>query len=216
MKRVPIVILITAVVTALCLFFLDTCNPNPKKIKPDKTQLIEAEKKVSSVDKHYTSAFALLKKQSDSIENELYNTQYKLKIAKMKLNQSQFKVMALANKSDDTLSTKERLTDCDSLKAATLNYVARVDSVNCLYEKNISELNDLVATKDSQIVICRSSYDAMKNLTEENLKRERTLTDELNTAYKVQKRKRLQNKILGAGLLILSGITSTFLINSTK
>ncbi|MGZ3930994.1 MAG: hypothetical protein ACXVP0_06390, partial [Bacteroidia bacterium] len=43
------------------------------------------------------------------------------------------------------------------------------------------------------------------------------LTEQLNTAWKMQRRKTQQNKVLAGGLLILTGITSSLiLIKSLK
>lgn len=215
MKRIPIVILITALIISIYLF-LNACCFNPQKIKPDKTELFKAEKTLSNIDKNYKALFDSLKIHSDSLENELIGLQYKLKIAKVKLNQSQIKVVTLAKKDTDSLSVAERLTDCDSLKAQTLVYVNLVDSTRSIYDSSISQLNNLVAIKDSQIVICAAAYTQLKNLMEENLIRERKLSDDLNTAYKVQRKKKLQNKILTGGILLLSGITTTLYINANK
>ena len=91
-----------------------------------------------------------------------------------------------------------------------------VDTTQSNYEKNITQLNNLLAVKDSQIVVCAASYSQLKNITDENLQREQKLTEDLNTAYKQQRKNRIQNKFLAAGFLILSGITTTLLINSRK
>lgn len=124
--------------------------------------------------------------------------------------------VAVAEKKSDTLSIEQFLNDCDSLKQQTLAYVAWVDSTQSIYESNISQLENMVAIKDSQVVICRASYLQIKGLLDENLERERKLSDDLNTAYKSQRKKVLQNKLLAGGMLILSGIATTLYINANK
>jgi hypothetical protein len=143
-------------------------------------------------------------------------TQSKLKTTKFKLNQSQIALVALAEKKSDTLSFEALLNDCDSLKQQTLAYVAWVDSTQSIYETNLVQLQEMVATKDSQIVICSASYAQIKGLLDDNLERERKLTEDLNTAYKSQRRKVLQNKLLAGGMLLLSGIATTLYINANK
>ncbi len=214
MKRVPLVILFTALITGLFLT-LSTCNTG-EKVKPDKTEIIKAEVKADGIDNTYNKALEKLQTHSDSLQKELSATQNKLKVTKFKLNQSQVALVALAEKKSDTLSIEQLLNDCDSLKQQTLAYVAWVDSTQSIYESNISQLENMVAIKDSQVVICRASYSQIKGLLDENLERERKLSDDLNTAYKSQRRKVLQNKLLAGGMLILSGIATTLYINANK
>lgn len=214
MKRVPLVILFTALITGLFLS-LSTCNTG-EKVKPDKTEIIKASEKAERIDTNYKTAFESLKTHSDSLQKELSATQSKLKVTKFKLNQSQVALVALAEKKSDTLNVEQLLNDCDSLKQQTLAYVAWVDSTQSIYESNISQLENMVAIKDSQVVICRASYLQIKGLLDENLERERKLSDDLNTAYKSQRRKVLQNKLLAGGMLILSGIATTLYINANK
>lgn len=214
MKRVPLIILLTALIIGLFLL-VTTCNTTENK-KPDKTQIIKASEKAERIDESYNKDFNILKSHSDSLQKELSITQSKLKVTKLKLNQSQIALVALAQKKSDTTSIEQFLSDCDSLKAQTLSYVAWVDSTQSSYESNISQLQELVATKDSQIIIGRNVYSDLKNLFDENLLREQKLTADLNTAYKSQRRKVIQNKLLAGGMLILSGIAATLYINAQK
>lgn len=214
MKRILIAILLTAFITGSFLLF-DKCS-NDQTPGPDKIQLIKSEKQVSAVDNHYKNAIVILQKHSDSLEKELNQTQLKLKLAKLKLQQSKFDVVTLAKKDTAGESEAQQLTDCDSLKEQVLLFASRVDSTQSDYEKNITQLNNLLAVKDSQIVICTTSYGDLKSIADENLHREQKLTEDLNIAYKQQRKNRIQNKVLAAGFLILSGITTTFLINSSK
>lgn len=214
MKRVPLVILFTALITGLFLL-LSTRNTG-EKVKPDKTEINKTEVKAESIDKSYNVAFEKLKTYSDSLQKELSFTQSKLKATKFKLNESQTALVALAEKKSDTLSFEQLLNDCDSLKQQTLLYITWVDSIQTIYDTNIVQLQEIVAIKDSQIVVCNSSYAQLKGLLDENLERERKLTEDLNTAYKSQRRKVLQNKLLAGGMLILSGIATTLYINANK
>lgn len=214
MKRVPLVILFTALITGLFLL-LSTRNTG-EKVKPDKTEINKTEVKAESIYNSYNVAFEKLKTHSDSLQKELSFTKSKLKATKLKLSQSQTALVTLAKKKSDTLSFVQLLNDCDSLKQQTLAYVAWVDSTQSIYDTNIVQLQEMVAIKDSQIVVCNSSYAQLKGLLDENLERERKLTEDLNTAYKSQRRKVLQNKLLVGGMLILSGIATTLYINANK
>ena len=214
MKKTLIVILITAFITGMFLLFGKCSSDQP--LKQDKTQVIQSEKQVSLVDKHYQTAIISLQKNSDSLQNELNQTQFKLKVLKLKLQQSKFDVVTLAKKDTTGISEIRQLNDCDSLKQQVLLFANWVDSTQTDYEKNITQLNNLLAIKDSQLVICTSSYSDLKSIAEDNLQREQKLTEDLNTAYKQQRKNRIQNKLLAAGFLILSGVTTTLLIKSRQ
>lgn len=214
MKRVPLVILFTALITGLFLS-LSTCNTGAS-VKPDKTEIKKAEVKAESIHENYNATFEVLKAHNDSLQKELSATQSKLKAARFKLSQSQNALISLAEKKSDTANVSQLMTECDSLKHQSLDYVAWVDSTQSIYKQNISQLENLLATKDSQIVICRTSYSQLKDLLDENLIREQKLSEDLKTAYKSQRRKVLQNKLLAGGMLILSGIATTLYINANK
>jgi chromosome segregation ATPase len=215
MKRIPIIIFLTALITGLILLF-GTCSDNPQTLKPDKSQIVKTEKQVSSIDKQYQSAMNQLKKHSDSLQSALTRTQNNLRIVKFKLNQSQLAVVRQVEKDTSGLSLKEQVTDYDSLKVEVSDYVHWVDSTNNLYENNITQLTNLVATKDSELVVCKTSYENLQNTVADNLQRERQLTEDLNTAYKQQRRKAFQNKLLVGGFLVLSGLTTTLFIKANK
>jgi chromosome segregation ATPase len=215
MKRIPIVIFLTALVIGLILL-LGTCSDNPQTSGPDKVAIEKTEKQVSSIDTHYQNAISQLQKHSDSLQSELIRTQEKLKIVKFKLNQSQFNVVRFVKKDTVGESIAQQMNDCDSLKQEVEEYVQYVDSTKIIYESNISELQTLVATKDSELVVCKSSYENLQNIVAENLQRERQLTDDLQTAFKQQRKKVIQNKLLAGGFLLLSGLTTTLFIKANK
>lgn len=214
MKRIPIIIFLTALIIGLLLLF-DKCSCD-KPTKPDKEQVTQSKKVLSIVDGHYQNAIILFQKRSDSLLSELSQTQYKLKVVKLKLEQSKSDVLKFVGKDTSGESAEQKLNDCDSLKEEILDYVFLVDSTHQNYENNILQMCNLLAIKDSQLFICGDSYSQLKNIADENLLREQKLTEDLNTAYKEQRKKRIQNKVLASGFLILSGITTTLFINSKK
>lgn len=214
MKKVSIVILITAFIIGFFLLF-GKCSSD-QALKPDKTQVVKSEKALSVVDKHYQTAITSLQSYSDSLQKELKQTQFKLNVLKLKLQQSKFEVVTFSKKDTTGISEIQQLNNCDSLKEQVLLFANWVDSTQTDYEKNITQLNNLLAIKDSQLVICTSSYRDLKSIADDNLQREQKLTEDLNTAYKQQRKNRIQNKLLAAGFLILTGITTTLLINSRK
>ncbi len=217
MKRTIVIIsllIIAVMLGSIALFHND--KPNVSTVKQDKQLLIKSEQQVKLIDSHYQQDIALLKKRSDSLQSELNQTQVKLQVAKVKLSQSEITVLHFAKKDTTHESVREQLSDCDSLKEQVFAFAGLMDSTRNIYECNITQLRNVVAIKDSELVICKSAYSEMKNLMDENLERERQLTEDLQTAYKQQRRKILQSKLLAGGFLILSGITTTLYLNSKK
>jgi hypothetical protein len=217
MKRTIVIIallIICVMLGSIALFHRS--KPDTQKLKADKNKIVQDQQQVNLIDKNYNQSLTLLKQSADSLQEELNQTQWKLKIAKVKLNQSEIAVIHLAKKDTAHETVKEQLTDCDSLKQQVLAFTDIMDSTRSIYECNLQQLQNTVAVRDSEIVVCNSSYLQMKNLMEENLQRERQLTDELQTAYKQQRKKALHNKLLAGGFLILSGIAATLFLNAQK
>lgn len=214
MKKVPIVILITAFCIGMILLF-NTCNDTQHR-KPDREQLGNAKQEANLVEEYYQNAFIDLKGHSDSLERELNKAQKQLIATKIKLEQSKSKVVSLIEKDTSDLSVAQKLNDCDSLKEEVSDYVVWVDSTQSNYETTIRQLTNIVAVKDSEIVVCQISYTQLKSINDDNLQRERKLTEDLETAYKQQRKKQIQNKVLAVGFLILSGVTTSLLIQSRQ
>lgn len=214
MKKVPMVILITAFCIGMILLF-NTCNDTQHR-KPDKEQTQSSEHEANLVEEYYQNAFIQLKGHSDSLEKEFSKAQRQLIATKLKLEQSKFNVVSLIEKDTSGLSVQQKLSDCDSLKEEVSDYVFWVDSTQCGYETTIKQLTNIVAVKDSEIVVCQISYTQLKSISDDNLQRERKLTEDLETAYKQQRKNRIQNKFLAANFLILSGITTGLIIHSRQ
>ena len=82
--------------------------------------------------------------------------------------------------------------------------------------ENIHSLNQSNAIRDTQLIFCNRNYQSLFDLQKENRIREQQLTDALKVAYQQNKRKRFESKMLSAGLMIMTGITTTLFIKSQK
>lgn len=80
---------------------------------------------------------------------------------------------------------------------------------------NIANLESSLANRDSTIRFYVRIESTLKDLQKQQDLNNQVLTQQLNTAYKMQKKKARQNKLLSGGLLILSGITSALFITQT-
>jgi uncharacterized protein YxeA len=218
MKRTAVIIslLIIIAVMLASIVLLKPTQFDTHYLKESKQQIAQSESQVKLIDKEYQQKMSLFKHRGDSLQNELNKTQVKLQVAKAKLNQSETTVLHFAKKDTAHESISQQLSDCDSLKTQVLAFACLMDSTRNIYECNIMQLQNKVAIRDSELLICRSSYTEMKNLMDENLERERKLTEDLQIAYKQQRKKVIQSKLLAGGFLLLSGITTTLYLNSKK
>ena len=103
----------------------------------------------------------------------------------------------------------------DSIKPLSDKYFAAQAESDSACDSTISTLEQIVANRDSSILLFQKSETNMRDLQREQELRNQILTEELNTAYKSQKKKIIQNKFLAGGLIFISGLTTTLLINQS-
>lgn len=213
MKRLSIIFSLIILNAVFCTFQICTPKQTYPDTKVENHWRENNEKEMFALDHKYNHNLSVLQERADSLQKELSKTKSSLTLSKQKLRSSELKLFSLAQK-DTSSNVIEQLSDCDSLKAEVIAYVNQVDSTRNLYDSTISQLQSLVAVKDTSLFVCKASYDKLKILSEDNLRREQRLTEELEQSIKVQKRKTLQNKFLSAGFLILSGIVTSILIKA--
>lgn len=212
MKRTSITIALCLI--AVLLFTLQLCNPTDSfhDVKGEQYWREQNEKEMTRLNQVYQKNLSDLQTKNDSLKKELKQTAEKLKVSKLKQRLSEQKVLALAQP-DTSSSVEDQLSSCDSLRAEVINYVNHVDSTQAHYDTTIVQMQEIITVKDSGLKICETSYEKLKEISEDNLRREQRLTDELQKAVKQNKRKTIQNKILAGGFLLLSGIAATIFIN---
>jgi hypothetical protein len=79
-------------------------------------------------------------------------------------------------------------------------------------DQTIRELENQVANRDSTIFLHRNVEDNLREVQKRQELSNQYLTEQLNTAFKNQRKRSRQNKLLAGGLLILSGITTSILL----
>lgn len=83
-------------------------------------------------------------------------------------------------------------------------------------ENSVTIYKSMVAVRDSELVFINKSFKSITDFSKEQLLREQQLTNELNTALKALRKKRIQNKIWAGGMLFISGVATTLFINSRQ
>lgn len=86
------------------------------------------------------------------------------------------------------------------------------DSANNQCDTTITLLEQQLINRDSLLLLRKQIEIQLRDFNKEQALQNNYLTNQLNTAYKQQKKKSRQNKLLAGGLLILSGITTSILL----
>lgn len=191
------------------LFF----DNNPKTSHALELPANDITAKVTAIDTTKVSADAIFKRRSDLLAGQLLiaNSQLKESRAALQTERRKIKVIQTRLLSDsssiacDSVFKHQVAAQIDTLNIAT-------DSLLSGYENKVHLAETSIAVRDSQLVVCDIAYQDMKSLVQEQAARERQLTENLNIALKQQKKKRIQNRALAAGMLFVSGLTTSFLI----
>jgi hypothetical protein len=188
----------------VCFIAVKSCSDKPhqvniaeikKHMEFENNQIDDSHKKYQQELKQY--AF-----KTDSLTKKNKDLSFRLNNARILLKQQQTKVVSNI--------------PCDTLKQEVLVLNGLINNADSLCIENISSLNQSIAIRDTQLIFCNRNYQSLFDLQKENRIREQQLTDELKIAYKQNKRKRFESKMLSAGLMIMTGITTTLFIKSQK
>lgn len=207
------------IIIAFCigLFIGHLLFPTEKDIKPPVSEAVQQTKeKLNVIDSSMFEGKVRFLAQNDSLKQKLVVTNSLLSIHKSLLASERSRVKRLLDRLENgsIANTDSTITDSLCLQINSMN--AKTDSLIGHYERRDSIMQAMVAIRDSQIELCDQSYQQTKDLLLEQSQREQQLTNNLNTALKQLKRKRLQNRILAAGMLFVSGITTTLFIKSRQ
>ncbi len=160
-----------------------------------------------------------------SSEKRIAIIQQENKLLRQSAQLSKQQLYSYRQKSD---SLKDRLqivlhhaTQKDSSLNDTLvpliNYLSNMrDSTDIQCDTTIAFLEKGISKRDTIILLQERILNQLKEFNEDEILQNNYLTTQLQVAYKQQKKKIRQNKILTGGLLILSGIATSLLIIQTK
>ena len=192
------------------IVMIGTCHVNntnkPEKITLDTSLLNSYKEKVNALQFEFEKQIHVLKTTKDSLQNLVKGN--KKTIAVLRLNSKQLEIRIKSNlqRADSTMIN-------DSLKTNTLNYIALQNERDSLCNESINTLEIMASKQDSIIGFQNKETDNLKDLILQNELRERYLTEQLNTAYKVQRKIVFRNKCLAGALFMMTGFASALLIN---
>lgn len=204
-----------------CVGLLSTCEFSKSPL-PETTPLQDTiflsqwrREKQEKLDMIASYEKELWRLQHDNDSMQVLVTQTKLNISayrfKAKHFEKQLKTAITSMVAKDTSLAEDTISPIlDSL-------ILVRDSSDFACDSTINLLENLVANRDSSILFHKQIEKDLRDLNKEQELRNEFLTQQLNLAFKNQRKKARQNKILAGGLLILSGITTSILItNSLK
>mgnify|MGYP001006378716 CR=1 FL=1 len=214
MKNTPKNFLIAFFLFA-AIVFIGTCTVSqrpPERSSPSPVQdslLKHYEEEKLELQRHFEVQLQKLEVRNDSLSTEVAHSKRLYLTYRIKANSLQSALNDALVKADTVSIVRDTIRP---LVDTYFEAEAREDST-C--NATISAMEKVIGNRDSAIVIEKGIADNLRDLKAEQEMRVRILTEQLNTAYKVQKRKTLQNKLLAGGLILLSGISSSLLIIQT-
>jgi len=213
-KKSIALVMVTALITSAGTGYLLEQTPQAN-IKEVKQQTLTIKKSEQAIDKGYTIAYQKLQKENDSLKKVVQVHKEALHSADEKVSVLESKVSQLAEKVNAVPDTvKEKVSDCDSLSRETTALITEEDKKDSLCNETVSSLTAQVTEKDSVIGECNQSYSRIKLVLDSSVQQQQYLTDELNAMNKHIRHKAFQSKLLTIGVMILTGVSATLLLES--
>lgn len=188
----------------LCFLGLKTCQDSPPKnnLKEIRQSIKVSEKQAKQIDQDYSRLKKEFLKLADSLKDENKKLSSQLSASKSLLRKQQ-------------LIVKKQLP-CDTLRKETLVLSKLSKWQDSLCDLSIQSLQEGIAIRDSQLVMCDRSYASMNDLQKENQLREIQLSEDLKTALRSIKKKRFENRALFVGWMIMAGLTTSLFIKTQQ
>lgn len=195
-----------------CVFMLATCQfkgcgKDSKSISetPDTlflNQWRKEKKEKADIILSYESRIALMRSSSDSLRKEVDRKKQSIAGLRFKVNYFEQQLRSTMSASDTSSQTVSFL---DSLSVSQ-------NQSDSMCDETINSLERLVCNRDSVIAFHQVIENNLKDLQQRDKVDFEYLTERLNDALKMNRRKTIQNKVLAGGLLLLSGISTSLLV----
>lgn len=115
--------------------------------------------------------------------------------------------------SAQTTDTATKLAQCDSLNETVQDLIVSANVKDSLYEDLTTTLQAQVSNKDTVISTQREQYNILKLSFDQSLAQQDLLSGQNLMLEKQVKRFKIKNKLLSAGVFILSGIAAYQLVH---
>lgn len=195
------------------IVLIGTCvfdqKDNPPPIQPDNSYVKVLKNKQAQLDSAYQEHVYILQKEKDSLIQLVSEKKKSLSVYRYKSKELEFQLREVLSKYDSSKVLK------DSVSPLIENYFAIQQQRDSACTQSVRALEVVAFKQDSVIVFQNLEKDNLKALQKEQEQKELHLTEQLNTAYKEQRKVIFKNKILSGTLILISGFTSALLINQT-
>ena len=199
-------IFVLIILIGICTF---NQKENPPAIQTDTSYVKVLKEKQADLQKKYDKQIVSLKHAKDSLGAVIIKNKQVLAAYRYKSNVMEKQLITLIEKFNSS-----RIVS-DSIRPLAENYIDIQQERDSTCNQSMQALEILGAKKDNIIFIQKQEKDNFRELQKEQEQRALNLTEQLNTAYKQQRKTALKNRILAGTLILLSGFTSSLLINQT-
>lgn len=182
---------------------------NPPPVQPDNSYVKILKAKQVELDSAYQKHFQILQKEKDSLIHLVSEKKKSLSIYRYKSNELEHQLREVLAKVDSSKVLN------DSISPLAEIYFAIQQERDSACNESIRALEVVGFKQDSVIIFQNLEKDNLKALQKEQEQKEISLTQQLNTAYKQQKKDVLKSRILTGTLILISGFASALLINQT-
>jgi hypothetical protein len=168
----------------------------------------EKKEKLATIAK-YEAKLSILQTANDSLRVEVAEKKKSISAYRFKAKYWQAELKQAITNLDSTQTKR------DSLLPLLDSLITNQQFSDTACDQTIHNLENVVANRDSSIYFHKQVEDNLRDIQKQQELSNQYLTERLNTAFKNQRKKSRQNKLLAGGLLILSGITTSLLLTQS-
>jgi hypothetical protein len=213
MKKTIIITILFSLLSAISTYLLFNSMEGFKtEIRESKNVVKELKVQVSNIEENYKNQIQYWVVKNNALVNQIQNTEVALTQSTQKVNSLQGKIQSMISESKTLKDTTDIITNCDSLKTQVTQFISETNVRDSLCDNEIADLKCVIQNKDSLVAVCENSFSMLRQVADSSLAQQKELADKLKLADKKIRRSNLKTKFLSAGLLILSGVTATLLI----
>ena len=231
--RTSLAFLLVGFILGFCTSFLFTgCNKGSATKKEVVSTPKELKKEAVGVEQTYQKQIESLQSQNLQLQQSLEVTQGLLDEAKQAAKEKENKIKKiiapqgysakellsksakeLLNKKDNSEETPEAKSICDSLVTEVIGYIQENHRKDSLYEIQLVQMDSVVTVKDDLIQANEKAYTNLNLLFSQSVTAQQNLAKENKLLQRQFKRQRLKNKLVTAGLMILSATATNYLLH---
>jgi hypothetical protein len=216
--KLSVYILVAGFLCGFCMAFFfmpqDSISQLPKNSPTATTKQLE--KQVATSEKQYRNRIADLQKQNGELQEKLTTTQSLLQQARKSVKQKENSIKkiiqpnkippknwAVENFSIPLFDTEP--CECDSLKSEVNSYINENHRKDSIYEIQLATMDSVISVKDSIIDTTEGLYNSLHQIFDKAIATQQVLETENRLLKKKEKRRKMKNRLITAGLLIVSG-----------